>query len=174
MSTLVGFLRAVNVTGTGKLLMDDLRKICGKCGFGDVRTYIASGNVVFASKVTAAKAKATLEAALLKKMGKPCQVVIRTADELEAILKANPYPEAEPNRCMVLFLDEPPAKAAKDALKTWKIPAHERMELRGRELFLHFPDGQGQSKLKVPFMTVGTGRNINTVRAMLAMARGEG
>jgi len=172
MATFVAFLRAVNVTGTGKLLMDDLRRICAKCGFTEVRTYIASGNVVFSSRLDEVKAKATLEAALLKKMKKPCQVVVRTAAELEATLKANPYPEAEPNRCLVLFLDDAPAKTAKDALRTWKIPGKERMELRGRELFLHFPDGQGQSKLKVPFMDVGTGRNINTIRAVLTMARG--
>ena len=47
------------------------------------------------------------------------------------------------------------------------------MTLRGRELYIHFPDGMGQSKLKVPFAGVGTGRNLNTVRALIAMAKDE-
>ena len=111
-----------------------------------------------------------LEAALLKKLGKPCQVLVRTPEELAAVIAANPFPEAAPNQLLVLFLDAPPDGRA---LKDWKIPGRERLALRGRELFLHFPDGMGPSKLKVPFADIGTGRNLNTVRTLLAMSRGE-
>ncbi len=168
MATLVALLRAINVGGTGKLPMTELRALCETLGFTDVRTYIASGNVVFRTKVAAPKAKAMLEAALLKRLGKPCQVLIRTPEELEAALEANPFPEAAPNQLLVLFLDAPPDGRA---LKDWKIPGRERLALHGRELFLHFPDGIGPSKLRIPFADVGTGRNLNTVRTLLAMAR---
>jgi uncharacterized protein (DUF1697 family) len=107
MATFVALLRAINVGGTGKLPMTELRALCERLGFSDVRTYIASGNVVFGTRLAAPKAKATLEAALLKTLGKPCQVLIRTADELEAAIAANPYPEAAPNQLLVLFLDAP-------------------------------------------------------------------
>jgi uncharacterized protein (DUF1697 family) len=58
-------------------------------------------------------------------------------------------------------------------LNDWKIPGRERLALHGRELFVHFPDGMGASKLKLPFADIGTGRNLNTVRTLLAMARGD-
>ncbi len=167
--TLVGLLRAVNVGGR-KLPMAELRAMCEAAGFSSVRTYIQSGNVVFGTRGSAAKAKATLEAVLAKYFGGSCRVVMRTAAELEAAIAANPFPEAAPNQLIVLFLDSPPSKAEQQALATWKIPGRERMSLVGPELFVHFPDGMGQSKLKVPFADVGTGRNLNTVRALIEMA----
>lgn len=170
MATYIALLRAVNVGGTGKLPMADLRTLCEKAGFRDVRTYIASGNVVFTSELTAKKALVTLEAALAKRLGIATQVLIRTADELEAVMAANPFPEAEPNRLIVVFLSK---EEPLSAIEGWKIPAGERIALVGRELFIHYPDGMGQSKLRVPFADQGTGRNLNTVRALLAMARTE-
>lgn len=168
MTTLIALLRAVNVGGTGKLPMAELRALCAKAGFRDVRTYIQSGNVVFASADKAPKVKATLESLLTKKLGKPCRVLVRTADELAAVVERNPFPEAAPNRLIVVFLDDAPPT---DALKGWKIPGEERLALQGREIFIHFPDGMGQSKLKIPFADIGTGRNLNTVRKLVEMAR---
>ncbi|MBL8997577.1 MAG: DUF1697 domain-containing protein [Gemmatimonadetes bacterium] len=168
MTTLIALLRAVNVTGTGILRMEELRALCTKAGFKDVRTYIQSGNVVLRSSNDAARTKAKLEEIVSRKLGKPCRVLVRTLEELEQVERRNPFPEAKPNFTMVLFLDEAPPKGA---LKDWKIPGGERLALKGRELYLHFPDGQGKSKLKVPFADIGTGRNLNTVRKLIAMAR---
>jgi uncharacterized protein (DUF1697 family) len=164
----IALLRAVNVGGTGKLPMADLRALCEKAGLKDARTYIQSGNVVFTSALAAPAAKTTLERALAVRLGKPCQVLIRSAEELERIVAANPYPEAAPNQLLVVFLDSAPPRTA---LKDWTIPGRERLALLGRELFIHFPDGMGQSKLKVPFASEGTGRNLNTVRKLIEMAR---
>lgn len=170
MTTLIALLRAVNVGGTGKLPMADLRALCEKAGFSDVRTYIASGNVVFSSRLTAPKARVTLEAALAKRLDKPTQVIIRTADELEAVIAANPFPKAEPNRLIVVFLSKDESHTDLD---DWKIPGNEQLKLIDRELYIHYPDGMGDSKLKVPFADQGTGRNLNTVRALLSMARAD-
>lgn len=164
----VALLRAVNVGGTGKLPMADLRALAESCGCSYARTYIQSGNLVATRKGTARQLQATLAAALATRMGKPVGVLVRTAAELEAVLAANPFPEAPPERVLVLFLDAPPAPGA---LAGWRIPGGERLTVVGRELFIHFPDGMGASRLKVPFADVGTGRNLNTVRALLAMAR---
>lgn len=169
MAVHVALLRAVNVGGTGKLPMAELKVLCEHLGFRHVRTYIQSGNVVFTSPLAAAGVKAKLEKALAVKLGKRCAVHVRTAEELEAAVARNPFPDAAPNQLLVLFLDEPPTN---DALKTCVVPGRERLELRGRELFVHFPDGQGQSKLKVPFADRGTARNLNTVRKLIEMARG--
>lgn len=172
MPTFIALLRAVNVGGTGKLAMADLRRMCEDLGFTDVATYIQSGNVVFSTRLAAAKANAALERALAQRLGKPSAVILRTRDELVATERANPFPKAAPNQLLVLFLDAAPDAAV---LKSVKIPGREQLRLIGREVFIHFPDGMGQSKLKIPFADHGTGRNLNTVRALLALSeKGQG
>lgn len=162
-------LRAVNVGGTGKLAMTDLARLCEKTGFCDVKTYIQSGNVVFTCAGKEPAVKKAIEQALTKHMGKPVAVMIRTAGELEAAIAANPFPKAEPNRLLVTFFDEALPKGAVDGLEG---PDGERLAVRGRELFVHYPNGMGSSKLKVPAgLKLGTGRNLNTVAKLAAMAR---
>ena len=168
MAAFVALLRAVNVGGTGKLAMADLVKLCVKAGFTDVKTYIQSGNVVFDSSASEARVKAALEKSLAAKLGKPVGVLLRSGAELDRILAHNPFKQAAPNRVIVLFLDKAPAA---DALAGVKAPGGEELVLRGRELYIHYPDGQGVSKLKVPLAQVGTGRNLNTVAKLAEMAR---
>jgi uncharacterized protein (DUF1697 family) len=163
-------LRAVNVGGTGKLAMTDLARLCEKQGFCAVKTYIASGNVVFTCPQPEAAVKAALERVLEKHMGKPVPVMVRTARELQATLDANPFPKVDPKKLLVMFYDEPLATSALDGAVT---PDGEELSIRGRELFIHFPIGQGNSKIKLPKMTTagGTGRNLNTVAKLAAMTR---
>jgi uncharacterized protein (DUF1697 family) len=156
----------VNVGGTGKLAMSDLRQLCEDAGLTSVATYIQSGNVVFRSSRSEASVKKLLEAALGKQLGKPCGVLVRSAQELRELLDANPFPEAAPNRVIVLLLDETPSAAS---VRDVVAPGGEELRASGRQLFIHFPKGQGQSKLKLPFQKTGTGRNLNTLRKLLAM-----
>lgn len=166
MPAYAALLRAVNVGGTGKLPMTELRRICEESGLSDVTTYIQSGNVVFRSKRAEAGVKKLLEVALATQLGKPCGVHVRTAEELRTLLDQNPFPDAAANQLLVLFLDEkPPAATLKQVL----TPDGEELRASGRHLFLHFPNGMGRSKLKIPFAKVGTGRNLNTVRKLLAL-----
>ena len=167
----VALLRAVNVGGTGKLAMTRLKEICADLGFTDAATYIQSGNVIFRATPAEKTVKAKLEKALAAEIGKPCGVMVRTAAELEAILESNPFKKAAPNRVIVVFLDEAPEA---NALATVRVPGTEELSRVGRELFVHFPDGMGTSKLKVPFAAIGTGRNVNTVTKLLAMATAMG
>jgi uncharacterized protein (DUF1697 family) len=162
-------LRAVNVGGTGKLPMTELVAMCTKAGFTDVRTYIASGNVVFAASQAEAKVKSILEASLHEYAGKPGAVFVRTHAELVAIIKANPFPKAAPNRTIVVFLDEAPPK---DALKHATGVKDEEMKLGKREIYIHYGQGMGSSKLKIPAATSGTGRNMNTVAKLADMSKG--
>jgi uncharacterized protein (DUF1697 family) len=162
-------LRAVNVGGTGKLPMVELARLCEAEGLCDVKTYIQSGNVVFTSPKKEAAVKAALEKTLGGHMGKPVPVMVRTADELEATIAANPFPEAPPNRLLITFFDEPLTKAALEGVVA---PGGEVLAIRGRELFIHYPEGMGVSKLKVPALRkAGTGRNLNTVVKLAAMTR---
>src|ERR1700677_3837942 len=103
MQAYIALLRAVNVGGTGNLPMSELKSMCDAAGFKSVRTYIASGNVVFKSSLTEARVKATLEAALASYAGKPVAVLVRTAEEMAAVLANNPFREMPANRTMAIF-----------------------------------------------------------------------
>lgn len=147
--------------------MSDLKAICVAAGFLKVQTYIASGNVIFETKMSAAKVKKELEDRLKSYAGKPVGVAVRTSAEMEAVLKANPFPKAEPNRTVVFFLDEPP-KA--NALADVSGVGREAFKLGTREIYVYYPDGQGQSKLKIPAAKNGTARNMNTVAKLAELS----
>ena len=167
MTVFVARLRAVNVGGTGKLAVTDLVRICDRCGFEGAKTYIQSGNVVMKSPLPEAKVKAALEKALVAKIGKPVGVFVRTCAEIARVRASNPFAGAAPNRVIVFFLDEAPPKGALDGVAT---PGGERIVAKGREVFVHYPDGIGPSKLKLPVAKTGTGRNLNTVAKLAEMA----
>jgi len=167
MPVFIALLRAVNVGGTGKLPMKALKILCEKSGFADVRTYIASGNVIFESAKSEAQVKAALEARLKTYAGKPVGVAVRTARQLKAILAANPFPNASPNRTVAIFLDAPPPRKALGELTGLK---DEEVRLGTREIYVHFPAGIGTSRLKIPAARSGTARNMNTVAKLIALA----
>ena len=89
MAIYVGLLRAVNVGGTGKLPMSELRRLCEDCGFARVQTYIASGNVVFEAVGSDADVQARLQSSLEGYAGKPVGVLVRSGAEMAEVLKAN-------------------------------------------------------------------------------------
>ena len=167
MSVFIILLRAVNVGGTGKLTMSDLRRLCGKAGFSNVRTYIASGNVVAERDGSEAEAKAALEAQLRAHAGKPVGVIVRTAAELTKVTANNPFPDRSANLIAAIFLDHAPPR---EALKDVKGQANEEVRLGAREIYVHYPDGIGRSKLRIPAAIDGTARNMNTVARLAAMA----
>lgn len=167
MTTYVALLRAVNVGGTGKLAMTDLRRLVAEAGGRDARTYIASGNVVFTARGPEASVKGALEAALAAYAGKPVGVMLRSGAEMQAVLDANPYPQAAPNRVMTIFLDAPPSHAALDDLRHRR---DEQLALGRREIYVHYGDGMANSRLVIPAARAGTARNLNTVAALARMA----
>jgi uncharacterized protein (DUF1697 family) len=168
MTVYIALLRAINVGGTGMLPMAELAALCTACGLEKVRTYIQSGNVVFEAGLSEAKIRDRLETALAEKMGRPIDVMVRTAAELRAVRDANPFPEAPPAKVAVAFRSAATAKGMLDGLV---IPGGEQVRLGKREIYIHYPNGMGRSKLKLP-AAVGavTVRNINTVARLAAMA----
>ena len=167
MSAFVALLRAVNVGGTGKLPMSELKAICEELGLGAVRTYIASGNVVFTSRKSEAAVKAALEKRLEAYAGKPVGVLVRTAEEMAQVLADNPFPKAAPNRTMAVFLDRaPPA----DTLAGVRGQKNEEIRLGRREIYIHYGEGMGKSKLVIAAAKAGTARNMNTVAVLAKMA----
>jgi uncharacterized protein (DUF1697 family) len=167
MGSFVALLRAVNVGGTGKLPMRDLKAICEELGLGSVRTYIASGNVVFESRKSEATIKAALEKRLEAFAGKPVGVLVRTAAEMAQVLADNPFPKAAPNRTMAVFLDRAPPADTRASLRGRK---DEEIRLGRREIYIHYREGMAKSKLVIPAAKAGTARNMNTVAVLARMA----
>lgn len=167
MSTWIALLRAVNVGGTGKLPMADLRALCLGAGFRGVRTYIASGNVVLTGMSSERQVKSVLEKVLGEYAGKPVGVLVRTGREIADVLARNPFPDAAPNRNVVIFLDAPPSADALDAIKGH---SNEELALGKREIYVHYGDGLADSRLGIPAAKAGTARNMNTVAKLVAMA----
>ncbi|MBZ6076398.1 DUF1697 domain-containing protein [Microvirga puerhi] len=167
MTAFVALLRAVNVGGTGKLPMSDLKALCEAAGFANVQTYIASGNVVFSSHKSEAQVRALLEAALEVYAGKRVGVLVRTAAELAAVLDRNPFSDTVPSRTVAIFLN---AKPPSTAIAEITGCNGEEVRLGKREIYVHYGDGMASSKLKIPAAREGTARNINTITKLAEMA----
>jgi uncharacterized protein (DUF1697 family) len=167
MASFVALLRAVNVGGTGKLPMSELKAMCEELGFTSVRTYIASGNVVFASRKSEAAIKSALEKRLAAHAGKPVGVLVRSAAEMAEVSAKNPFPKAAPNRTMAIFIDEAPPK---DTIAAVRGRKDEEIKLGKREIYVHYGEGMAKSKLVIPAAKTGTARNMNTVATLAEMA----
>jgi len=99
--------------------------------------------------------------------GKPVAVIVRTAKEMAEVLAANPFPGAPANRTISIFLDSPPPANVADTVSG---RVNEEVRSRKREIYVLYGDGMGRSKLKIPAAKKGTGRNMNTVAKLAAMA----
>jgi uncharacterized protein (DUF1697 family) len=167
MPTYIALLRAVNVGGTGKLPMATLKAMCAAEGFAKVQTYIASGNVVFVAKQAESKVKAALENRLQAFAGKPVGVVVRTADEMRAVLESNPFPDSPPNSTVAIFLDRAPPP---DPLANIRGQNGEAIGIGLREYYVAYGAGMARSKLRIPGAIGGTARNINTIKKLAELA----
>ena len=167
MTVYVALLRAVNVGGR-KLVMTDLKAIAEELGFEKARTFIASGNLLFASSKSEAEVSRLLEERLKKHMGAEVPVMVRTASEMAAIAKANRFRREPPSKVAVIFFEEPPPK---DSIEQARGIADEELALGRREIYVHYPGGMGRSKLRLPAMGAGTARNMNSVARLAQLAK---
>lgn len=174
----VALLRGINL-GKRRIPMSELAAIFADAGCEDVRTYIASGNVLYrAAPTLAARIPGLVEEAIRKEHGFDCPVVGRSAAELDAIVAGNPFADAalsDPKTVHVAFLRDRPAKARVEALDPDRSPP-DRFVVKGREVYLHYPDGAARSKLTNAYLdttldTVSTARNWRTVRKLQEMTR---
>lgn len=167
MTSYVALLRGVNL-GKRQLRMEDLRRIAAELGLGSPRTFIASGNLLFSSETGETALKAGLEEALENHMGAKVGVMIRTAKQMAAVAAGNPFADEPGNKVVAIFLDAAPPKDSADQAKNL---SNERIALGKRELYVHYPDGQGPSKLVIPAAAKGTARNMNTVTKLAELAK---
>ena len=178
MPVLISMLRGVNVGPHNRIKMDALRALYESLKLEDPRTYVQSGNVIFRTKEKSnPKLAGKIQAAIQKKLGCCPDVVLRTTDEMRKAIAANPFAEKvknEPAKVLVTFLSaEPPREAEMNLPNLRGFP--EELHLKGRELYIYFPNGAGNSKLpwsKVDKLlgVTGTARNWNSVQAILEIA----
>jgi uncharacterized protein (DUF1697 family) len=168
MTSYVALLRGVNLMSGTTLRMSDLKSIAEESGLKSVRTFIASGNLLFTSGKSERAIKSALEEAVGKHMLRDVGVMVRSADEMAAVAKANPFAGEPGNRVVAIFLDVAPPH---DAISQAKNVADERLALGRREIYVHYPSGQGPSKLRIPAAAKGTARNMNTVAKLAQLAK---
>ncbi len=178
MITYIAMLRGINV-GRGKAVkMQRLRTSFTALGFGEIKTYVQSGNVVFQSKrKSPAELTRTIEAKIQRDFGFTVPVLIKTSKELAQIVRDNPLLRVkgiDVSKLHVTFLSDAPPKTAAKALEDLAT-TRERFRILNREIYLYCPDGYGKSKLtnntiEKEFSLVATTRNWRTVSALLEMA----
>ena len=170
MTSYVALLRGVNLVGKSTLRMGDLKRIAEDLNLHDARTYIASGNLLFTSAEPEEELRRLLETDLQAHMSKEVRVMLRTAEEMEAVVAANPFAEAPGNRVQAFFMNVPPPA---DLLATVRNQAEdERIAVGKREVFVAYGErGIGKSRLRIPAAESGTARNMNTVAKLAELAR---
>ncbi|MEQ3554198.1 DUF1697 domain-containing protein [Pseudonocardia nematodicida] len=182
MPTHVALLRGINVGGSGKVPMAELRAALTARGFTGVATYIQSGNVVLTSPDDPGAVAGTVAGVLREEFALERPVVVFGRDEYAAVLAANPFPQVtEPKQLHAVFRAAPPTDAERAAL-TAAVEAgraggsREDAAIVGRVVYLHLPDGIGRSELGARLSTRttaadggGTARNWATVRRLREM-----
>jgi uncharacterized protein (DUF1697 family) len=177
MKTYIALFRGINVGGKNILPMQALVRLLENLGLQNVNTYIQSGNVVFQGEETdPSQLSERISAAIEADLGFKPLVLLRDLKELEEVVEANPFPQAEsePATLHGYFLASIPARPDLNALESLRSK-NERFDLRENVFYLHAPDGIGRSKLAANIERLlgvsMTGRNWRTVQKIVAMAR---
>jgi len=178
MPVLISMLRGVNLGPHNRIKMDTLRAVYTSLKLEDPRTYVQSGNVIFRTKEKNTPQLAQkIRSAIQNQCGCNPEVILRTTDELRKAVAASPFarrPNLEPGKILVSFLEAEPPRESAGAFEKFK-DYPEEVHLKGRELYIYFPNGAGKSKL--PWSAIekllkvaGTARNWNSVTNLLKMA----
>ena len=169
MTAYVALLRGVNLLGVSTIKMADLRAIAESLGLHSPRTFIASGNLLFLSNEHEQAIQAMLEGRLAQHMARKIRAMVRTAEEMAAVVRANPFPDSPGPSVQAFFLDgAPPA----DLLDTVRNQEDERVAAGTREVYVAYGEkGIGRSRLRIPAAEAGTARNMNTVAKLAELAR---
>ena len=169
MTAYAALIRAVNVSGTGKLPKEELKAIGEACGFDNCRTFINSGNLLFTSGLGEAETKKRMEQRIADYLGKSAPVYVRSAAEMAEAVARDPFADDKPSRRFAHFIDQEPVQAMLDEARD---VTGERMALGPRLIYVSYGDGIGQSKLKLPAVKQGTARNMNSVAKIADLLAG--
>jgi len=178
MARQIALLRGINLGSRRRVAMTDLRDVLTRCGYGDVRTYLQSGNVVLTSDTSDDRLARELEEQIAANLGVDVQILVRTRDELADVIGRNPLVDVvkDPKRYQVSFLSAEPDPQRVRELAALDV-APEQFVLSGREIYAWHPDGIQRSQLAAALSdrrlgVTATARNWNTVTKLLVLADG--
>ena len=175
MAVWIGLFRGINVGGNNKLPMKDLTRHMTEAGMSDVKTYIASGNVVFRSEMAEGRLIETIESLVETHFGFHAQFFLITLAHLEKLMAENPFKDHElkGKAQHLFFLKAPASKVDRDLMDSLKAD-NEAWHLTDECFYFYAPDGIGQSKLMEKLgrclKADMTARNLNTVETLRDMA----
>jgi uncharacterized protein (DUF1697 family) len=174
-ATYAALLRNINVGGK-RIAMADLRRVFADAGCSAIATYAQSGNVVFRSRASPGLLAADLEARVAAVSGFTAPVLLRTREELAAVITRDPWAgePLEPTQMVVVFCRSDPPAEGVAGLRDLAVDGEE-VVASGRELYLRLPRGQGRSKLAAAISRAGLGgpvtaRNRRTVTSLVELA----
>ena len=179
MPTWICLLRAVNLGSRNKVNMPALRQMLTDAGFHEVRTYVQSGNVVLRTPMRSPRKVAeAVRTVVAEHFGVDTPVLVRTADELAAVVAWNPFPDesaTQPQKVYVVHLDADPDPAHVETLLTqdWQP---DQVAVQGRDIVIAYGEGLHKSRLErstaLRRLTAdATARNWRTLQACLDLAR---
>lgn len=145
----IALLRGINVGGHRKVPMVDLRELCAGLDWLNVRSYIQSGNLLFTGKNDPVLHGQDLQEAIRVHFGFEVPVMLRTTDQWNALCDSNPFPkesEKEPNLVVACFSHNGFPKSAVAEIEA-RGTQSERAQLVADTLWIHYPGGQGRSKI---------------------------
>ena len=178
MPVIISMLRGVNLLGHNRIKMEALRALYESLDLQGPQTCVQSGNVVFKTKGRSLPRLAKrIEDGIERSLGFRPSVILRTPAELREVIAKNPFAKREgiePSKLLVTFLAGDPGADARHKVRQIKADPEE-IHIDGREMFIYYPIGIGQSQLSMApveraLKTPGTARNWNTVTKLLAIA----
>lgn len=179
----IALLRGINAGNKNRVKMADLKKLCESLGLSNVETYIQSGNIIFESDEPEAVLTDKIGKAIETTFGFNSAVIIRTAEELEHIIREYPFSEEEIAEAeganmegesrYIALLEQPPSKEKLARLDKYKSE-QDKYHAIGRDIYLLFSHSIRNSKLAVNLDKLGipsTVRNLKTMNQLYKMVK---
>ena len=180
METYISILRGINVSGQKLIKMDALRKLYENLGFGQVTTYVQSGNIIFtSSNADTRELERQISLQIEKETGWKVPVIVLTFNKLKQIIDNNPFTKAPNNNpafMHITFLWSAPFPYDSVSIENKKQP-EEKIAFSDDAVYLYCPDGYGKTKLTNNFFEAklkinATTRNWKTTNELLKIAQG--
>jgi uncharacterized protein (DUF1697 family) len=176
MKTYIVLLRGVMPTGKNKVPMAQLREVLTKAGFGNVRTYIQSGNALVDTDLSAKEVETRVHDLIKKHIRADLAVIARTATQLKKMLDENPFKSGHDiSRVFFVFLEESPsAKKVKELAANDYSP--EKLVITKTIAYMYIPGTYGRGILSGGFLEKKLGvpatmRNFNTISKLIEMSK---
>jgi uncharacterized protein (DUF1697 family) len=175
MKTYIVLLRGVMPVGKNKVPMARLRQVLTDAGFKDVRTYIASGNVILRSNLSPAEIQQRVHDLIKKYIGPDLVIVVKTGSQLQKILDGNQLKKDDMSRVFyTMFVKKPPAQKVKEFTAQDYSP--EEIVFNNNVAYVYIPGNYTRSKLdnnsiEKKLGVSSTTRNLNTIRKLIEMSK---